>query len=105
MWATITCCMAAFSNKEYVASIKSDPGFKKGERIVSLKIAERMHDDVIAEAYHTKKQEQQEGGLLKRTTSAQFRSLVGRAMVGQEIHQLERRMNALVDRASPALDH
>ena len=55
--------MAAFTNKEYIDSIKRDPGYRIGQKKVELKIAEQMHDDVIEEAYHQKKRE----GRIQRT--------------------------------------
>ena len=101
VWATITCCMAAFSNQEYIESLKS--GTKQMERSAELMAAKEMDDDVIAEVYRKKKKE----GRLKRTTTAEMSSMVSRAV--KDNHQsaladLELRVDALLDTASPAHD-
>jgi hypothetical protein len=89
--------MAAFSNKEYIESLKS--GTKQMERSAELIAAKEMDDDVIAEVYRKKKKE----GRLKRTTTAEMSSMVSRAV--QDNHQsaladLELRVDALLDTAS-----
>ena len=90
--------MAAFSNKEYVESLKSET--KAMERQAELIAAKEMDDDVIAEVYHKKKKE----GRLKRTTTAEMSSMVSRAVNQAAVAEMERRVDALLDTASPVPD-
>ena len=75
-------------------------GTKQMERSAELIAAKEMDDDVIAEVYRKKKKE----GRLKRTTTAEMLT-AGVVPVDKEaLADLERRVDALLDTASPAHD-